>query len=274
MTDVRKNLIIIVFLLTGAIIILLFFNLNSSWKIERAEILDSYSAPVNLPKKISRGTVNFFELSGSSKVVFYEESDSTIYEAGLDGKNKKELARIPGAMKIVFSPSGYELIAAVSEKNTLKNYYFDLRDNKRTELPKDAKDLVFSPDGGRITYYFYDDKAGEGGILIANPDGSDSKGIFRTRIKNQILIWPKNDLIVFYLKEGGNQSLAFSIKPDGKEFQRLTEEELILYASRETEETKVLKELGIETTSVKLNPPKDYLIFLNAGDGKLYSLGL
>ncbi|MBI4117387.1 MAG: hypothetical protein HY451_01760, partial [Parcubacteria group bacterium] len=131
MTGVRKNLIIIIFLLIGTAIILLFLNLNPSWRKQQAEILDYSPEPTNLPKKISRGTVNFFELNGSGKVIFYEEGDSIVYEADLSGKNKKELVRIPGALKIVFSSSGRELIAATSEKNVLKNYYFDLKNNKK-----------------------------------------------------------------------------------------------------------------------------------------------
>lgn len=259
MTDVRKNLVIIIFLLTGAITTLLFLNLNSSWRKQKAEVLDNYVVPANLPKKISKGLVNFFELNGSNKVVFYEESDSIVYEANLNGKNKKELARIPNALKIVFSPLGYKLIAVVSEKNTLKNYYFDLKNNKKVELPKDARNLVFSPDSRKIAYYFYDDKAGEGDISIANPDGSGFIIIFKTRIKNPILIWPQNDLIVFYLKEEDNQFLAFSIRPDGKEFQRLSEEEYNFYS---------------KDNSKKISHLKDFLLFLDAKDGKLYSLGL
>lgn len=260
MADIRKNLIIIIFLLTGTVISLLFLNLNSSWKKQQAEILDSSSVPANLPKKISRGLVNFFELSGSNKVVFYEKSDSFIYEVDLDGKNKKELVRIPGVLKIVFSPLGYELVATVSaEKNILKNYYFDLKNSKRTELSEDAESIIFSPDGGKTAYYFYDDKTGEGNILIANHDGSDSKTIFRTRIKNPILIWPQDDLIVFYLKEEGDQSLAFSIRPDGKEFQRISQEEYNSYSKDNSKKTSRLK---------------DFIIFLNAEDGRLYSLKL
>jgi len=274
MADIKKNLIIIIILLTGAVIVLLFFNFSSSWKIERAEILDNYPAPANLPKKISRGAVIFFELEGSNKVLFYEKSDSTIYEADLNGKNKKELVRIPGILKMAFSPIGYELIAAVSEKNTLKNYYFDLKNSKRTELPKEVEDPIFSPDSRKIAYYSYNNGTGEGGISTAAPDGSDSKTIFRTRIKNPILIWPQNDLIVFYLKEGVGQSSAFSIRPDGGEFQRLTEEELFFYTNQEIEKTRIIKELGIKTNIAKLSLLKDYLIFINAEDGKLYSFGL
>lgn len=270
MAYARKNLIIMIFLLTGAAVILLFLNLNSSWKNGQAEILDSRPASANLPKKISRGRVKFFGLTGS-KVIFYEESDFTVYEAGLDGKNKKELARVPDVLKIVFSPSDYEFVAAVSEKNILKSYYFDLKNNKRAELPKDAEDAVFSPDGRKIAYYFYDNEAGEGKISIAHPDGSDSETIFKTRIKNLNLIWPQNDLVVFYPKEKNDQPLAFSIKPDGKEFQKLTKEELILYTGNEIKETKALEELGIKIAVAKLSSFKDYLIFLNAEDGKLYS---
>ena len=247
-----------IFLLSGALLVLLFLNFSPSWKKQGALISDPQdSVPANLPKKISRGRVNFFELGGSGKVVFYEESDSTVYEADLDGKNKKELARIPGVLKMVFSPLGYELEAKVSEKNTLKNYYFDLKNNKRIELPKNAESLVFSPDGREITYYSYNNQTGEGGISTADPDGSDSKTIFKTRIKNPILIWPQDNLIVFYLKEEGNQPLVFSIRPDGKEFQKLSEEEYNFYSKE---------------NSKKISPLKDFILFLNAEDGKLYSL--
>ena len=71
---------------------------------------------------------------------------------------------------------------------------------------------------------------------------------------------------------GDDPSLAFSIAPDGKEFQRISEKELNSYLEEGPKEMNILKNLGLETINVKLSPLKDYLIFVNAKDKKLYSL--
>ncbi len=275
MADVRKNLIILTFVLSGVLASLLVLNFQKIEKGQRAEILNARPETLSrFPVKISRGMVNFFNLSGGSgKVVFYEESDSMIYEAGFDARNKKELARIPDALKIVFSPKGYELVAAVSEKGIIKNYYFDLNDDKRAALPKEIENVVFSPDGGKMAYYLYNRLTGEGNISVAKPDGGDAATIFRTRIKNLGLLWPESNLIILYSAENEkNQPLAFSITPVGLEFQRISREELNSRLKGGPEETSVLQELGIETIDSRLSPLKDYLIFINAKDGKLYSL--
>lgn len=275
MPDIRKNLIILTFVLSGVLASLLALNFQKIEKDQRAEILNIRpDASRSFPIKISRATVNFFNLrGGSGKVVFYEEIDSMIYEAGFDARNKKELARIPDALKIVFSPNGSELVAAVSEKGALKNYYYDLNNNKKIELPKEIKNVIFSPDGGKVAYYLYDPATSEGGVWVARPDGGAAATIFRTRIKSLGLLWPETNLIILYSAENEkNQPLAFSMTPDGKEFQRISGEELNSRLKGNPEETNVLRELGIETTDSKLSPLKDYLIFINAKDGKLYSL--
>lgn len=275
MTDVRKNLIILVFVLSGALVSLLVLNFQKPGKGQQAQILGAQSnALKNYPVKISRGVVNFFGLkNGSGKVVFYEELDSIVYELDFDGRNKKELARIPDASDFVFSPNGKELVATLSENGSSKKTYFNLENNRKIELDKNIDSVAFSPDGKKLAYHFYDSKNGEGGILISESGGSDFKNIFRTRIKNLNLFWPKSELIIFFSK-GENNPPVFSITPDGKEFLRMAEEELISYLNQEMKEMDIFRELGIEATEIKLSPLKDYLIFINAGDGKLYSLGL
>ena len=275
MADIRKNLIILAFVLSGVLVSLLVLNFQKIEKDQGAEILNARpETSKSFPVKISRGTVNFFNLKGGSgKVVFYEATDSMIYEIGFDARNKKELARIPDVLKMVFSPNGYEIVTAVSEKGTLKNYYFDLSDDKRAALPKEIENAVFSPDGGKIAYYLYDLARDEGNVSVAKPDGSGAATIFRTKIKNLGLLWPETNLIILYSAEDEkNQSLAFSMTPDGKEFQRITGEELNSRLKSTPEETSILQKLGIEAIDSRLNPLKDYLIFINAKDGKLYSL--
>ncbi len=275
MTDIRKNLIILTFVLSGVLASLLALNFQEIEKGQGLEILNARpEISRSFPVKISRGTVNFFNLKGGSgKVVFYEEIDSVIYEIGFDARNKKELARTPDVLKIVFSPNGYEIVATELEKGIIKNYYFDLNDDKRAALPKEIENAVFSPDGRKIAYYLYNRLTGEGNISVTKPDGGDAATIFRTRIKNLGLLWPETNLIILYSAENeGNQPLAFSMTPDGKEFQRMSGEELNSRLKGGLEEINVLQELGIETINSRLSPLKDHLIFINAKDGKLYSL--
>jgi len=275
MFNLRKNLIIIIFLLSSIFVVLLFLNLNASWRKQEARILNpGKETAANLPKKISRGKMKFFELKNvSGRIVFYEENDSIVYESGPDGRDKRELVRIPGALKIVFSPSGNGLIAAISEKGVLKNYYFDLEDNKRKEMPKNAENIVFSPDGEQIVYYFRDKETDEAGIFTAGPDGSKAMNIFKTRINQLRLLWVKPDLIFLY-SEADRRSTIFSMTANGKDFQKVSEEEFNRYHKNDSEEISILRELGIETVDSKLSPLKDYLIFIDAADGKLYSLKL
>lgn len=271
MTDIRKNLIVLTFVLGGTLITLLVLNFQELEKKQKAQILGIENGSNNLPIKISKGIVNSFDFKGSSnKIIFYEKLDSMVYEIELDGKNKKELARIPGVSEIVFSSNGKEFIATIKNKNELDKTYFNLETNQRIKWDKRVKSVVFSPDNKSLAYFFYNEETEEGNISISKPNGSDFINILKTRNKNLKLLWPENDLIILLPETENNQSLAFSIKPDGKEFQKLLEAETLIYFSEEQQE--VLKNLGIETSDTKLSPLKDYLIFINAKDRKLYSL--
>lgn len=269
--DVKKNLIILIFVLSSTLASLLVLNFQKLEKDRRAQILNAEQTSRNFPIRISRGMVNSFGLrDGSGKVIFYEENDSIIYEAGLDAKNKAELVRIPNVSEIIFSPNGDKVAAAISEKSTLKNFLFDLRNNTRTELPKNIDGAIFSPDGKKIAYRFYN-QVGQGNISIIDLSNSETETIFNTRIKNLKLSWPEPDLILLYSGKG-DPLAAFSITPDGQIFQKLSEEELNRYLKEDLEKTDTLEDLGIEGIDAKLSPLKDYLIFINAKDRKLYSL--
>ena len=275
MTDIRKNLTILIFVLSGVLASLLVLNFKKIEKDQKAQILDLKQNPtVNFPIKLSNGIVDSFAFkSGSDRILFYEKLNSIIHESSPDGKGKKELVRIPNVLMTIFSPTGRELVAAPLEKGILKNFYFDLENNKRAELPKNMVSPAFSPDGTEIAYFAYDDKISEGHILTSEPDGSNPKVIFKTRIKKLKLSWPEKNLIVLYSKkEDGGLTSTFSITAMGKELQRISQEIATLYHGDNPEEINITQELGIKTKDIKLSPLKDYLIFINAKDRKLYSL--
>ena len=246
MIDARKNLIILIFVLAGTLISLGFLNFHKIDKNQSAQILlGQYNSPVNLPVKLSKGEVDYFTVNNRGRVVFYEKLDSMVYETNLDGKNKKLLTKIPNASDIIFSPDGQKLIALVSGKK----YLFDLLNNQKVELNKKINMTSFSPSSEKIAFY----TPNENSISISNPDGSDSLTILKTRISNLRLLWPEPDLIIFYPEqEISSFSLAFSITPDGKDFKKITQEEINSYTEKN----------------------RDHSLFINPNDGKLYFLRL
>lgn len=261
MTDVRKNLVFLISILIGMIVVLLFLNLSgfrrSSQKGQISNTVLSDSG--YLPVRLSKSEVNFFDIARSGdKVIFYEENDSIVYEASLDGKTKKEFVRIPGVREMIFSPDHSQIIAAISESGKSEKYHFNLFENKRTALDSKIKTFAFSPNGSRIAYHLYDDDSGEGNISVARPDGSDSAVIFKTRIKDLELAWPEENMIIFS---------DFAVKPDGSGFKKLNAGETGAPKKLSTPEN-----LGIEASAAKMNLLGNYAVYLNAKDGKFYSL--
>ena len=254
----RKNLIILIFFLSAIFLVLLFLNFNKSYlsnksgKIDRVDKADNQKSP----RKISRGPVQFFGLLGAlGKVIFYEKSDSIVYEASFDGSGKKELARIPGASEIVFNPVKQSLIAAINQSGKTKKFYFDLGNSQKTEVNPNAENFVFSPDGTKLAYFSRGLGLDEKNISLSNPDGSDFKVLLKTRIKDLAIIWPEENLIVFYSKSQENP-LVFSVSPETGKIQKLAPEKLASFLE----------------SSNKKNPLKDYSVFISQEDGKLYSL--
>ncbi|MEK7579671.1 MAG: hypothetical protein AAB469_00530 [Patescibacteria group bacterium] len=133
MPDIRKNLIIICFLLVGLVLILVYLNFNTPRKTQSAQILDS----------------------------------------------TPELKALP-------------------EKETVKD-----------EFLKNFEEAVFSPDRRKIAYL------NQGAIYISNPDGSESKEILKTRIKNLELLWPKPEFLVLKSGENGGQTIFLINLEDG-----------------------------------------------------------
>lgn len=267
MADVRKNLILLIFVLTGMVFVLLFLNFRGVGRSEqKAEILDSSWPDLgHFPAKLSKSGVAFFNLDKSSnKVVFYEELDSIVYETVIDGKNKKEISRIPGIKEIVFSPDGRQIIASVSERGELKKYYFNLIENKRVALDPKTKTAAFSPDGSKIAYHIYDDDSGEGSISVAEPGDPKLALIFKTRIRDLDLAWPEENIIVIEQKETG---ASFALKPGGNALEKLDAAK-----PAGSEEISILENLGIEASTTEVNLLGNYIVYLNAKDRRLYSL--
>ncbi|TSC91141.1 MAG: hypothetical protein G01um10142_80 [Parcubacteria group bacterium Gr01-1014_2] len=269
--NLRKNLIVLTVVLSGVLASLLFLNFQEFGKNQKAQILETDNKLSNLPVKISKGLVDYFNLNGSGKVIFYEKLDSMVYEASLDGKSKKELARIPGVSEVIFNPVSLEIIATIRDTDGLGKSYFNLENNQKIKLDQRIRNAAFSPDGANLAYFFYDENYNEGNISISKPDGSDFINIFKTRSKNLKILWPAKDLIVFYPETENSELSAFSIKPDGKEFKRLMESEYLAYSNQKPKE-EILKNLGIEASNIKLDLLETHLVFINAKDGKLYSL--
>lgn len=247
MIDARKNLIVLILILTATLVSLVWLNFSKIEKDQSAQTLVKRYVPQNsLSIKLSRGKVDYFTVSSRSRIVFYEKLDSIIYESDLDGTNKKALTKIPNASEIVFSPDGRKVITLISGRK----YFFDLTGNQRVELDRKIQTVVFSPNSEKIAFYLPDGN----GVFVSNPDGSNPSAILKTRFESLKLLWP-SDLIIFNSEEDNFSFKAFSITPEGKDFKKISPEEFNPHAQNAQSED-------------------EYSIFVNPDDGRLYSLRL
>lgn len=200
----KKNLTILIFVLSVILAFLLFLNFKKPLVRQKAQIFQEKTEEKSSgPIKIGKSGVEFFALANqASEIIFYEKNNSTIYKSDFLGKTKP-ISKIPEASKIFFSQNGKEIIAEINSKKI----YFNLFDNKRNELDKNIKNLAFSPDGRKIVYHYFDPNTQEGDIAIAYPTEPNFDILFKTRVPDLEIIWPKNEFIVFYLKKDAQNDL-------------------------------------------------------------------
>jgi len=231
--DERKNLFILITVLFILILTWVVLNFQRGKRdFQKAQIYQNQEKQVDEIEKIaytkeksiirlSKSEILNYRLLNDGNILFYEKANSSVYKTDPRGKDLKIIANVPNVSEIIFSSDGNSLIVTDNERGD--KFFFDLVNNKKVELNKNIKSVAFSPDGKKIAYHFYDPQTKMGNISISKPDGSDFINIFKTRVPELTIMWPKEDLIMFYRSDLKNITDLFVINPDGKDFRKIFE---------------------------------------------------
>lgn len=184
------------------------FNQKNSEPANISGSLERFSE--NTPSPLKQASPKLVQISsskviaaanGDSDGIFYiEKEGGKVIKTDKDGINRQTvsgaiLKNITGAL---WPPDGSGFIYYA--KSLLKElpYYFSLKDGKMSAFSESATSLVFSPDGSKVAYHFWDQGAEEGSISISQPDGSLFKEVIKTRAPALVINWPKESALSFY----------------------------------------------------------------------------
>jgi len=140
------------------------------------------------------------------KINFFSQTNGELFEINLDGSNLQKIpaTSLTDLIKIIWSPDNDKVVGIFKENEQIKKYFFDYKNNKSISLSQNLRWVTWSPDSNKIAYQYIDEIKGINVISVSEPDGSNWKNIFNTRIEDLIINWPLEDKISIHPKPSGH----------------------------------------------------------------------
>lgn len=157
-------------------------------------------------------------------VKYFSRANGHVFQSDFDGLNLKEISSVTltGLVKAVWSPDKEKVIGVFSDSGGIKKYFYDYTDNQSSLLNSNMGYVAWSPDSKQIAYQFTPATSDESTISIANPDGSNWKDIFKTRLDNLIVEWPIKEKVSLRTQVSGlSQGLLYAIDSASGDFTRV-----------------------------------------------------
>jgi len=157
-------------------------------------------------------------------VKYYTLSNGNIFESDFLGGNLKKISSVTlnGLLKALWSPDKNGVIGVFSDNNKIKKYFYNYINNQSSLLNEKIGYVAFSPDSKKISYQFIDNQSGQNNISTANPDGSNYKTIFKTRLDNLIVEWPVKEKISLRQPPSGlAQGILYAINSETGDFTKV-----------------------------------------------------
>ena len=157
-------------------------------------------------------------------VKYYARANGHIWESDFLGANLKKIsaATLNGLIKAVWSPDAGKVIGIFSDNDKIKKYFYDYTNNQSALLGEKVGFVAWSPDSKKIAYEFIDPVNGQNNISTANPDGTNYKNIFKTRLDNLIVEWPSKEKISLRQPPSGlAQGILYAINSATGDFNKI-----------------------------------------------------
>jgi len=229
----KKFLIIFIsallILVISALLIYYFFFKEKALETKPEEIIKEETIEPKQPAKkiaiLSQEKVLSPTLdTDGKKIKYYLKSNGNIYSVNFDGSDltRVSAANLAGLLNILWAPDKEKVIGFFQEGEKIKKYLHNYSLGQSTLLNEKINQIVFSPDGKKVAVQYFDETSKASIISLANPDGSDWKDIFQTRLKDLILEWPLVDKISIKTPTSGLvEGLVLTLNPQTGEFKRV-----------------------------------------------------
>jgi|GEM_PF-553510 len=181
--------------------------------------------------------------SDGKTVKYFSRANGNIYQSDFDGGSLKKISSVNlnNLMKALWSPDKDKIIGIFNEKDVIKKYFYDYVSNQSSILNAKINYVAWSPDSKKIAYHFVDSGGEQNNISLSNPDGTNWKNIFKTRLDNVILEWPIKEKISLRTPPSGlAQGVLYSINSETGDFFKVISETFGLYVNWSPKGDKIL----------------------------------
>lgn len=206
-------------------------------------------------KPISKEKVSGASIGEDGQSVkYFSRTNGHVISSDFNGGNIKEISSVTlnGLIKAIWSPDKGKVIGVFTDNDTTKKYFYDYSDNQSALLNANIGYVAWSPDSRQIAYEFTSAGTDQSTISISNPDGSNWKDIFKTRLDNLIVEWPIKEKISLRTPVSGvSQGLLYTIDSVTGDFAKILSD---LYGLNVLWSPKADKILYSKTTSYGKEP--------------------
>jgi len=176
-------------------------------------------------KPISQSSIYAATIGEDGNTVkYFRRNDGHVLQSDFNGLNIKEISSVTltGLTGAVWSPDKQKVIGLFSDNNQTKKYFYDYANNKSSLLDSTTGYVSWSPDSKKIAYQYVPANGEQNTISVADPDGTNWKNIFKTRLDNLIVEWPAKDKISLRTRVSGlAQGLLYALDPTTGDFNRI-----------------------------------------------------
>jgi hypothetical protein len=157
-------------------------------------------------------------------VKYYLKTNGNVFESDFNGGNLKKISstNLSNILRIIWSPDKEKVIGIFNENNQPKKYLFDYISGQSVLLGENMGYISWSPDGKKIAYQYSTPSGDQSNISTSNPDGTNWKNLFKTRLENLIVEWPVKEKISIRPPVSGlAQGLLYSINSQTGDFTKI-----------------------------------------------------
>lgn len=135
--------------------------------------------------------------SADGQKIIYMGKQGGLYEVGFDGANQKEdkFIALQNLIKVLWSKNREEFAAIYGGASGRKIFYYNTKTKDTAPYDANIKALAFSKIDDKISYYSSNDLQNTNSVFTADPNGSNAKIVFNTRIKDIRVEWVSENKI-------------------------------------------------------------------------------